>query len=225
MAVGLDARRIEELVRSYLASGAVVPVRMYGQLAEYLALLVKWNAKTNLTAIREPEEMVRRHFGESLFAAQHLGECETVMDFGSGGGFPGVPMQLFRPELEVTLAESQNKKATFLREVVRILGLPAEVWAGRVEEMPADWRFDVVAMRAVDNMGLAVEVGAERSSKRVMVLGTERQEVRVPEGFEVEGAIGMPGSVDMRVLMLRRVAGCGDCSTWNNWGGKPLWAP
>lgn len=207
MAIGLDARRIEELVRPYLASGAVVPVGVYGQLAEYLALLVKWNAKTNLTAIREPEEMVRRHFGESLFAAQHLGECETVMDFGSGGGFPGVPMQLFRPELEVTLAESQNKKATFLREVVRILGLPAEVWAGRVEEMPADRRFDVVAMRAVDNMGLAVEVGAERSSKRVMVLGTERQEVRVPEGFEVEGAIGMPGSVDMRVLMLRRVAG------------------
>src|SRR6202021_2800782 len=95
-------------------------------------LLLKWNSRTNLTAIRDPEEIVRRHFGESLFTGTQLPEATTLLDFGSGAGFPGLPIQLLLPNLQVTLAESQNKKATFLREVIRTLGLRTEVWAARV---------------------------------------------------------------------------------------------
>ena len=155
----LSEARIAALLQPYLGS-APTPVALYSQLSEYLDLLLKWNARTNLTAIREPEEMVRRHFGESLFAGVHLGERlvanATLLDFGSGAGFPGLPIHLLNPSLHVTLAESQGKKASFLREVVRTLHLPTEVWAGRVEAMESDRRFDAITLRAVDNMQQAL---------------------------------------------------------------------
>ncbi len=86
------------------------PRTLIPKLSLYLDLLLKWNARTNLTAIRDPEEIVRRHFGESLFTAAHLPAAQTLLDFGSGAGFPGLPIALFLPQLRVTLAESQNKK-------------------------------------------------------------------------------------------------------------------
>lgn len=146
------------------------------QLSAYLDLLVKWNARTNLTAIRTPEEMVRRHFGESLFAASLVPRgTSTLLDLGSGGGFPGVPLQILRPEIAVTLAESQGKKATFLREVVRSLGLRATVWADRAEKL--EKKFDVVAMRAVDKMEgmIPVAVRATRPGGILMLLTTKTQ--------------------------------------------------
>ncbi len=165
----LSEERIAELVGPYLGA-ATVPAELYAQLSAYLELLVKWNARTNLTAIREPEEIVRRHFGESLFAGVQVGARvdagATLLDFGSGAGFPGLPIQLLLPGLRVTLAESQGKKASFLREAVRTLGLGTEVWAGRVEAMPevagAARQFDVVTMRAVDDMERAVVAARER---------------------------------------------------------------
>lgn len=130
---------------------------LYFRLSAYLDLLLKWNARTNLTAIRDPQEIVRRHFGESLFAGRHLGTPETLLDLGSGAGFPGLPIAILRPEIRVTLAESQNKKASFLREAVRTLELPnVEVWAARAETLPATRQFHTVALRAVDNMEAAL---------------------------------------------------------------------
>jgi 16S rRNA (guanine527-N7)-methyltransferase len=126
------------------------------QFAGYLALLLRWNAKLNLSAIREPQEIVRRHFVESIFAARQVPVgTETLLDYGSGGGFPGIPIAICRPEVRVTLAESQGKKAAFLREAVRTLGLTAMVFDRRVEEMPPDSGFDVVTLRAVDRMAEA----------------------------------------------------------------------
>ena len=117
---------IASLLAPYLLE---VPASILPQLSTYLDLLLKWNARTNLTAIRDPEEIVRRHFGEGLFTATHLDpSTATLLDFGSGAGFPGLPIALLRPDIQVTLAESQNKKATFLREAVRTLNLPTEVW-------------------------------------------------------------------------------------------------
>jgi len=87
----------------------------------------------------------------------------TLLDLGSGAGFPGLPIALLRPGLEVTLAESQNKKAAFLREAVRTLNLPnVEVWAARAETMPADRQFRIVALRAVDNMEAALSAAKAR---------------------------------------------------------------
>ena len=128
------------------------------QLSTYLDLLLRWNARTNLSAIRDPEEIVRRHFGESLFVARHVpAHAGTLLDLGSGAGFPGVPIQLVLPDLKVTLAESQNKKAAFLREAIRTLGLSASVWPRRAEELPGGSLFDVVTLRAVDDPERALE--------------------------------------------------------------------
>jgi 16S rRNA (guanine527-N7)-methyltransferase len=144
----LSESRIASLLQPYLQEPLSDDV--LARVSSYLDLLLHWNAKTNLTAIRDPEQIVQRQIGESLFAAQFLPNDGSVLDFGSGAGFPGIPMQMLRPAIVVTLAESQGKKAAFLREAVRHLSLAARVWAKRVEEMPAPQQFDVVAMRAVD---------------------------------------------------------------------------
>jgi 16S rRNA (guanine527-N7)-methyltransferase len=160
----LPQSAIAELLTPYLP---IIPPGLCEQLSLYLDLLLKWNAHTNLTAIRDPEEIVRRHFGESLFAARHLPRtAATLLDFGSGAGFPGLPIALLRPEIRVTLAESQNKKSTFLREAVRTLHLPTEIWPKRVESLPPSRRFDIVAMRAVDNPTQSLAAAIARINPR-----------------------------------------------------------
>ncbi|ACO31765.1 MULTISPECIES: 16S rRNA (guanine(527)-N(7))-methyltransferase RsmG [Acidobacterium] len=170
----LHAERIGNLLEG---CGTPVSGAEAERLGAFLALLLKWNARTNLTAIREPEQMVRRHFADSVFCARNLPEgTKTLLDFGSGGGFPGIPVALLRPEVSVTLAESQGRKASFLREAVRSLGLRAEVWAERVEEMPVGRCFDCVTLRAVDRMLDACRAAAERVAAEgtMMVFTTER---------------------------------------------------
>jgi 16S rRNA (guanine527-N7)-methyltransferase len=202
--VTLTEDRIAALLQPYL-EGTVPPANLYGQLGTYLDLLLRWNARTNLTAIREPEEIVRRHFGESLFVGVHLapllGPVATLLDFGSGAGFPGLPIQLFLPELNVTLAESQGKKASFLREAVRTLGSKTEVWAERVERMPADRRFDVVALRAVDKMdsALVAAEGRVAAGGLLAVLGGRRS----VEGTENVVSAVVPGGTDSLLYIDR----------------------
>lgn len=156
----LARERIAEVLQPFVAQGPYL-LELRGeaieQISAYLDLLVRWNARVNLTSIRAPEEMVQRHFGESLFTAAVLRSRfrpgAELLDFGSGAGFPGLPMQLALPGLRVTVAESQARKVAFLREVIRTLALPSEVWPRRVEEMPPSRRFHAVTMRAVDRMG------------------------------------------------------------------------
>jgi len=168
--------------------------RIYVQLAVYLELILKWNARMNLTAIRKPEEIVRRHFGESLFLGARIGACESLLDLGSGAGFPGIPVQLMWPDVQVTLAESQGKKAAFLREVVRALGLPTQVWSARVQTMPAERLFDVVALRAVDDMVSAVNEAGVRAARRVLILGSAHHSMDgIPaQNFIVRDPIPLP---------------------------------
>jgi 16S rRNA (guanine527-N7)-methyltransferase len=196
----LSESAIAALLQPYLAP----PTALLPQLSAYLDLLLKWNARTNLTAIRDPEEIVRRHFGESLFAARHLGaEVDTLLDLGSGAGFPGVPIALLRPEIRVTLAESQHKKASFLREAVRTLGLSTEVWADRVESMPLERRFHTVALRAVDNMAAAVAVAEPRALRQVVLL-TSRATAPALAEFAEQSRVVMPGSQNGILLMASR---------------------
>lgn len=127
-----------------------------GRFEEYLSLFIRWSARLNLTAIRDEEGILSRHFVESITCARALpAGIATLLDFGSGAGFPGIPIALCRPEIAVTLAESQGKKAAFLSESVRVLGVSAKVHAGRAEALPAV--FDCVTLRAVDRMELAVQ--------------------------------------------------------------------
>src|SRR6185312_8567297 len=127
-------------------------------ISTYIDLLLKWNARMNLTAIREPNEIVQRHFGESLFAAKHLLEQkrpQTAIDLGSGAGFPGVPFAMLAPEVQVTLIESQQKKTTFLRELVHVLDLEnVKVFSDRAEGYPGTG--DLVMLRAVEKFVQAV---------------------------------------------------------------------
>jgi 16S rRNA (guanine527-N7)-methyltransferase len=188
----LSKAQIEESLRPFLSP---VPPDLLQQLSSYLDLLVKWNARTNLTAVRNPEDMVRRHFGESLFAGRFLGDPlpDTLLDLGSGAGFPGIPIALLHPSIAVTLAESQNKKATFLREVVRTLGLKnIQVWDGRAEDLPADRRFHTVTLRAVDNMAAALAAAAPRTARQMVLLSTGLPSL--PERFTLLEKISLPES-------------------------------
>jgi 16S rRNA (guanine527-N7)-methyltransferase len=125
----------------------------------YLHLLLRWNARTNLTAVRDEDGILRRHFLESIACARALPVgISTLLDFGSGAGFPGLPIALCRREIAITLAESQGKKAAFLHEAVRTSGIAVEVHAARAETIGKV--FDCVTLRAVDCMDEAVRAAS-----------------------------------------------------------------
>ncbi len=164
MGMTMDATRIAELLQPFTGEAELSPA-LLGQLQRYLDLLLRWNARVNLTAIRDPEQIVTRHFGESLFAARVLladrpARSACLADVGSGAGFPGIPIKLFAPELDLTLIESQNKKATFLREVLRTLEVDgAQVFCGRAEEWGKT--ADIVTLRAVEQFERALPIAAK----------------------------------------------------------------
>ena len=196
----------EAQIASLLAPYLTPPPEILAKLSLYLELLLKWNARTNLTAIRDPEEIVRRHFGESLFAGQHIGQSDqlpdTLLDLGSGAGFPGLPIAILHPEIRVTLAESQNKKSTFLREAVRTLDLQnVEIWPARVESMPAAQQFHTVTMRAVDNMAAAIAAATPRATHQLLLL-TSTPPTLSPE-FTPQTPIPIPNS--QSTILLRAI--------------------
>jgi 16S rRNA (guanine527-N7)-methyltransferase len=122
------------------------------QIQQYIELLLKWNEAVNLTAIRDPLEILYRHFCESMFAASVVGlDNGRLADVGSGGGFPGLPLKIMRPTLDLFLVESNVKKATFLAEAVRELGLiGARVIVSRYEDLGEELApLDFVCSRAV----------------------------------------------------------------------------
>jgi 16S rRNA (guanine527-N7)-methyltransferase len=191
-----------EALTALLTPYAAVSPELAAQLLVYLDLILKWNVKVNLTSIRAPEEIVRRHFGESLFAGEHLGPCRTLLDFGSGAGFPGLPIQLLRPDIQVTLAESRARKAAFLQEAVRTLDFTTEVWPHRVESLPADRTFDAVTLRAVDGMPAAV-AAALRATHSLLILGTPH--TPIPPSFALERTLPLPESRDAVLLIANRL--------------------
>ena len=140
----MDTARISALLEPYLEQ-SLSPFQL-DQISMYIDLLQRWNARINLTAIRNEEEIVTRHFGESLFLARHLfpeatadttsvlvhqgapsklrsGGSLRVLDIGSGAGFPALPLKIWAPDIHLTMIESNHKKAAFLREVTRALTL------------------------------------------------------------------------------------------------------
>src|SRR6202158_754729 len=122
------------------------------QIQQYIRTLLRWNEKLNLTAIRDPLEILYRHFCESMFAAGAIPvDKGRLADIGSGPGFPGIPLKILRPELELFLVESNIKKGTFLAEVVRELGLNnTRVLISRYEELSEEVvPLDYVCSRAL----------------------------------------------------------------------------
>lgn len=117
-------------------------------LLEYITLLKKWNSTYNLTALRDESKMVSHHLLDSLTLLPYVQQAKTLMDVGSGGGMPGIPTAICRPDLQITLLDSNTKKTTFLQQAVIELGLKnVTVASGRVETMH-DTKVDVVTSRA-----------------------------------------------------------------------------
>jgi 16S rRNA (guanine527-N7)-methyltransferase len=208
----MDDARIAELLAPFLGDSpgergpkhAALSLAELRSISMYIDLLLRWNARINLTAVRQPEEIVTRHFGESFFLARHLlpgrprsgrpgtghvgtaalgcpaerssaqpgcvgtgvptcpaerssaeeahqgsSLSESLIDVGSGAGFPGLPIKIWAPHIRLTLIESNQKKVAFLREVVRALTLTnVDVFAGRAAGFPA--RASIVTLRAVE---------------------------------------------------------------------------
>ncbi len=171
----------------------------------YLSLFVRWNAKMNLSSVRDPGEILGRHFVESITCARALPDnISTLLDFGSGGGLPGIPIALCRPEIAVTLAESQGKKAAFLQEAVRMLGIPTKVFGGRGETLSQ--QFDCVVLRAVDKMAEAVRSAAQLVrvggylALMIASVDAPRLQSAVGEGYTWGEELPLPGSTG-RILL------------------------
>ena len=155
--------RLNELLAA--AGLGSLQVEQTKRLIGYLTLILRWNSRTNLTSVRDEEGIRSRHFVESIACAQALpAGIATLLDFGSGAGFPGIPIAICRPEIAVTLAESQGKKAAFLQEAARVLQCstwnnPMKVHSGRAETLTG--QFDCVTLRAVDRMEQAIRAAAK----------------------------------------------------------------
>ena len=199
----MDAARVRELLSPYVAA-TPLDDSIVAKISRYLDLIVLWNARTNLTAVREPEAILQRQIGESLFAVQFVPETGTLMDFGSGAGLPGIPIALLRPGLQVTLAESQGKKASFLREAARSIEIPLKIWPNRVEKMPKIDQFDCVTMRAVDDSQRMLPIATERIAPSGTLLRYLGEGVPVEiSGWSAVKSAAVPNSKGLLQILTR----------------------
>jgi 16S rRNA (guanine(527)-N(7))-methyltransferase RsmG len=184
-----------------------------GQIREYIRLLLTWNEKINLTAIRDPLDILYRHFCESMFASRvaALNNCRLA-DIGTGGGFPGLPLKILLPDLELFLVESNVKKATFLAEVVRSLGLHgARVIVGRYEELGEEVSpLDAVLARALGEFGPLLQWAGSQAvdAKRVILwLGLQDAEAVVKiDGWNWSEPVEVPKSLRRVILVGSRAS-------------------
>jgi len=122
-------------------------------LLNYRALIERWNKVHNLTAVRDPQEMITLHLLDSLVVLPYLGQGR-MLDVGSGAGLPGIPLAIARPDLQVTLMDSNHKKASFQRQAKAVLGLEnVTVQCGRVESYRSDTLYDMIVSRAFSEIG------------------------------------------------------------------------
>ncbi len=178
-------------------------------ISTYVDILQRWNQKINLTAVRDPETIITRHFGESLFAARQLlgegPETVSLVDVGSGAGFPGLPMKIYAPAIRLTLVEARQKRVAFLREVVRALALQdVNVFAAPAQDL--DTPADVVCLRAVEKFARVLPVAAglvAPSGRLALLIGssqTEQVHAVLPR-FSWSAPIPIPAS-HSRVLLV-----------------------
>jgi 16S rRNA (guanine(527)-N(7))-methyltransferase RsmG len=188
--------------------GVSVNAEQTAQIREYMRMLLVWNDKINLTAIRDPLEILYRHFCDSMFAATvaDLRNCRLA-DIGSGGGFPGLPLKILVPDATVFLVESNVKKATFLAEVIRSLNLGGihvrvDLYQSLGEEIAP---LDYVCARALGDFAALLNWAGSQAAgaKAVMLWLGERdvEEVKRIPGWEWHKAVPVPKSL-RRVLLL-----------------------
>jgi len=177
------------------------------QIQQYIKILLQWNEKINLTAIRDPLEILNRHFCESMYAAVAVPmENGRLADVGSGAGFPGIPLKIIRPDLQVFLIESNIKKATFLAEVIRELGLTdASVMVSRYEELGEEVApLDFACSRALGEFSAFLEwARSDRIAAKQVILwigARDLAEIQKVRTWEWREPIPVPNS--LRRLLL-----------------------
>lgn len=183
-------------------------------LLRYLTLLVRWNKTYNLTAVRDPREMVTRHLLDSL-AMQPYIASGTLADLGTGPGLPGIPLAITRPQLQVTLVESNGKKARFMREALRQLALGnARVAESRAEALDEPAAYDHLTARALDTLAGIIDVGGHLLRPGGSLLAMKgvypRDEIAaLPAGWTVGEVhpLQVPGLDGERHLVVVRKAG------------------
>jgi 16S rRNA (guanine527-N7)-methyltransferase len=187
-----------------------LPGELAPPLLAYLDLLARWNRAYNLTAVRDPREMVSRHLLDSLAMNAHLDGIATLADLGTGPGLPGIPLAIARPGLRVTLVEANGKKARFLREAVRTLGLGnAEVAESRIEALDRPGAFDAITARALATLPQILEFGGHLlapGGKLLAMKGARPDEeiATLPRGWRLETLhrLAVPGLDGERHLVV-----------------------
>ena len=191
-----------------------------GPLLAYLALLLRWNAAYNLTAIRDPREMVAKHLLDSL--AMHGATAPlaaaggSLADLGTGAGFPGIPLAIAQPGLQVALVESSGKKARFLREAIRTLGLGnATAVESRIEAYDAPAAFDAITARALATLPLILALGGHLLKPGGVLLAMKGvvpadEIAALPPGWEVREIrpLAVPGlGAERHLVVVGRAPG------------------
>jgi 16S rRNA (guanine527-N7)-methyltransferase len=187
------------------------------QIQQYIRILLAWNEKIDLTAIRDPLEILYRHFCESMFAGISVPlEHGRLADVGSGGGFPGLPLKILRPGLHIFLVESNIKKATFLAEVVRELGLTeTQVLVSRYEELGEELApLDYVCTRALGKFSSFLTwAGSETIAAKQVILwigARDLDEIQKIKGWDWREPTPVPHSLRRLLLVgTRQIPGAG----------------
>ena len=208
MALPPDIAALRPTLESGLAELALDPA-LSTPLLDYLALLARWNRTYNLTAVRDPAKMVTLHLLDSLAMHGQL-KPGALADLGTGPGLPGIPLALARPDVEVTLVESNGKKARFLREVVRNLGITnARVLESRAEAVAEPGAYRQITARALATLAGILEVGGHLLAPDGVLLamksGTTDEESReLPPGWAIRDVhpLHIPGLDARRELVV-----------------------
>jgi 16S rRNA (guanine527-N7)-methyltransferase len=162
-----------------------------GQLMDYLALLSKWNAVYNLTAVRDPGQMVTQHLVDSLAAVPAFAGAQNVLDVGAGGGLPGMVLAIARPDMQVSMIDTVHKKTAFLTQAKSELGLKnVTVYTARVEQLKVAHQFDVITSRAFAELADFVNWSGHLLDDRgqfIAMKGVRPDEeiARLPAGWKV----------------------------------------
>ena len=194
----------EATVRQLLEPfGLALSAEQTGKVVAYLELLLRWNAKINLTSLRDPASCLRRHFGESLYVGRWVELKGKLLDIGSGAGFPGLCLKILFPELSVTLLEPVAKKRGFLKEAARVCGMSGvEVRRERLEEFArsagAEGAFDAVTARAVGNLQALIPLasGCLKEGGKLLLWLSRLQASAIGYGkgeFEAVKSLKLPG--------------------------------
>ena len=203
----------DELRLGIAQLGIVLGVKIQAKLLDYLALLNKWNKVYNLTAIRDPHQMVSHHLLDSLSVLKHLW-AGRWLDVGCGAGLPGLVLAIAQPDWNFTLLDSNSKKASFVQQAIIELGLPnANVICARAEDWEPEEKFDGIISRAYTELGNFLRstrhLMAEHGSWAAMKGSPEQEFASLPGGCRIERVIQLqvPGLHAARSLVIATCTG------------------